>query len=349
MRDWEPIGAGGESGYTAGDPLNPGIIFGGTGHALQPRDEHADAQARLRRRSPETARATGRSRSCSRRRDPNSLYYANQFVFKTTDGAQTWTQISPRPHATRSGRSSDARRDRRGAHGSQRKARRRFTRSRRRRCRRRSIWIGTDDGLIQVTTDDGKTWQNVTPPAITAWSRVTMIEASHFDAEYRVRERRSPSASGLRSVHLSHARHGQDVAEDHERTAGRRLCPRGEGRSDAPADCCSREPSAARSSRSTTATAGSRSQLNLPVTSVRDFEIYENDLIVATHGRGFWVIDDISPLRQINDDGARVGCVSVQAGGCDQLSSRAATTGRRSRRTSRRRRIRRTARRSTTT
>jgi hypothetical protein len=46
-------------------------------------------------------------------------------------------------------------------------------------------------------------------------------------------------------------------------------------------------------------------QLNLPVTSVRDFEIYENDLIVATHGRGFWVIDDISPLRQINETVAK--------------------------------------------
>ena len=50
------------------------------------------------------------------------------------------------------------------------------------------VWIGTDDGLIQLTTDDGKTWQNVTPPAITPWSRVTMIEASHFDVERRVRD-----------------------------------------------------------------------------------------------------------------------------------------------------------------
>jgi hypothetical protein len=65
------------------------------------------------------------------------------------------------------------------------------------------------------------------------------------------------------------------------------------------ADCSSRERSAVPSYRSTTATAGKRLQLNLPVTSVRDFEFYENDLIIATHGRGFWVIDDISPLRQL--------------------------------------------------
>ncbi len=62
-------------------------------------------------------------------------------------------------------------------------------------------------------------------------------------------------------------------------------------------------------------------QLNLPVTSVRDFEIYGNDLIVATHGRGFWVIDDISPLRQINDDGAGGGRVSLQAGRRDQRAA----------------------------
>ena len=85
-------------------------------------------------------------------------------------------------------------------------------------------------------------------------------------------------------------------------------------------------------------------QLNLPVTSVRDFEIYENDLIVATHGRGFWVIDDISPLRQINDAVAEGRRAPLQAGRRDQRACRAATTARRCRRTSRRRRIRRTAR-----
>ena len=89
-------------------------------------------------------------------------------------------------------------------------------------------------------------------------------------------------------------------------------------------------------------------QLNLPVTSVRDFEFHDNDLIVATHGRGFWVIDDISALRQINDDGRAGRRVSVQAGGRDQRV-RAATTARRRRRTNRRPRIRRTARTSTTT
>jgi hypothetical protein len=66
------------------------------------------------------------------------------------------------------------------------------------------------------------------------------------------------------------------------------------------ADCCSREPSAARSFIRR-GRAWQPLHLNLPVTSVRDFEIYNNDLIVATHGRGFWVIDDISPLRQINE------------------------------------------------
>ena len=90
-------------------------------------------------------------------------------------------------------------------------------------------------------------------------------------------------------------------------------------------------------------------QLNLPVTSMRDFEIYGNDLIVATHGRGFWVIDDISPLRQINDAVASADALSVQAGRRDRRAARAATTARRRRRTSRRRRIRRTARTSTTT
>ena len=193
-----------------------------------------------------------------------------------------------------------------------------------------------------------RSWQNVTPPALTAWSRVTTVEASHFDFERGVRQRGSPSAAGLRAVHLSHARHGQDVAEDHEGPARRRLRARREGRSDAARLLF------AGTERGVFVSFDDGDnwqplQLNLPVTSVRDFEIYNGDLIVATHGRGFWVIDDISPLRQIDRCGAAVGRLPVQAGRRDQRHRRAATTERRCRRTSRRRPIRRTARRSTTT
>jgi hypothetical protein len=160
------------------------------------------------------------------------------------------------------------------------------------------LWVGTDDGLIHLTTNDGASWQNVTPPALTPWSRVTTVEASHADANvayasvdrhqlqdfepyiYRTRDlgkswqkitRGLPAGVYVHVVKEDPVRRGLLFAGT-ERGAFMSLD-----------DGDSWEPL----------------QLNLPVTSVRDFEIYQNDLIVATHGRGFWMIDDISSLRQV--------------------------------------------------
>jgi hypothetical protein len=161
------------------------------------------------------------------------------------------------------------------------------------------LWIGTDDGQIQLTSDDGKSWQNVTPAAISSWSKITMIEASHFDANtayasadrhqlqdfdpyiYRTRDLGKTwqkITSGLPAGVYVHV-----VKEDPSRK-GLLFAGTERGAWMSLDDGDSWQPL----------------RLNLPVTSVRDFEIYQNDLIVATHGRGFWVIDDISPLRQLD-------------------------------------------------
>ena len=162
------------------------------------------------------------------------------------------------------------------------------------------LWIGTDDGYIQLTPDDGKTWQNVTPSAITPWSRVTMMEASHFDAStayasvdrhqlqdfepyiYRTRDMGKTwqkITNGLPAGVYVHA-----IKED-PRRRGLLLAGTERGVHISFDDGDNWQSL----------------QLNMPVTSMRDFEIYGNDLIVATHGRGFWVIDDICPLRQLSD------------------------------------------------
>src|SRR6185503_7222650 len=112
--------------------------------------------------------------------DRNALYYANQFLFKTTDDAQTWTQISP--DLTRADPGVPPNMDATAATDTDRNGNRGVIYSVSPSPKTASlIWIGTDDGYIQVTTDDGKIWQNVTPRAVDAWSRVTTIEASHFD------------------------------------------------------------------------------------------------------------------------------------------------------------------------
>ena len=298
MRDWEPIGAGGESGYTAGDPLHPGIIFGGTG-------QHWDLENNIAIRGTaepavpdgETARADWTQPLVFSRADPHSLYYANQYLFKSVDGATSWRRISPdltRPDPgvpANLDATAAAQVDRNGKRGviytiapSPLQA--------------PVIWVGTDDGLIHLTTDDGATWQNLTPAALTTWSRITMMEASHFDVSaayasvdrhqlqdfepyiYRTRDRGKSWQKITRGLPAGVYVH--TVKED-PRRRGLLFAGTERGAFMSLDDGDNWEPL----------------QLNLPVTSVRDFEIYGNDLIVATHGRGFWVIDDISSLRQV--------------------------------------------------
>ena len=298
MRDWEPIGAGGESGYTAGDALHPGIIFGGNGQRY---DLENNIPIRGTTAPPmpsgETPRADWTQPLVFSRADPKALYYGNQYLFKTVDGAVSWRQVSPdltRPDPgvpPNLDAAAIAQVDRNGKRGviytiapSPIQA--------------PLLWIGTDDGFIQFSTNDGGNWRNVTPSEVTSWSRVTMIEASHFDPNvayasvdrhqlqefepyiYRTRDqgkswqkitRGLPSGVYVHTVKEDPIRRGLLFAGT-ERGAFVSLD-----------DGDNWQPL----------------QLNLPVTSVRDFEIYENDLIVATHGRGFWVIDDISPLRQV--------------------------------------------------
>ena len=296
-RDWEPMGAAGESGYTAGDPLHPGIVYGGTGTRWD-LETNSAVPGTTEPRSPEPARGDWTQPLVLSPADPHALYYANQFLFKTTDGAQTWTQISPDltrpdpgvPPNLDAAAAADNGNGRRGVVYTIAPSP----------VVAPTVWVGTDDGLIQLTTDDGATWRNVTPPAVGAWSRVTMIEASHFDLNtayaavdrhqlddfdpyvYRTRDQGGtwqkisdglPPGVYVHSVKEDPARRGLLFAGT-ERGA---FLSFDDGDHWQPL------------------------QLNLPATSVRDFAVYGNDLIVATHGRGFWVIDDISPLRQMGE------------------------------------------------
>jgi photosystem II stability/assembly factor-like uncharacterized protein len=300
MHDWEPISPGGESGYTAGDPLNPGVVYGGDGQRWN-LDENIPIEGTTTPKVPTgaTARGDWTQPLVFSKADKHNLYYGNQYLFKTNDGAKSWAQISP--DLTRQEDSIPPTLDAAAAAATDRNSKRGviytiapspLTAP--------LIWIGTDDGYIQLTQDDGKTWQNVTPSAITPWSRLTMIEASHFDANtayasvdrhqlqdfepyiYRTRDmgktwqkitKGLPAGVYVHSVKEDPSRRGLLVAGT-ERGAHISFDDGDNWQS---------------------------LQLNLPVTSMRDFEFYGNDLILATHGRGFWVIDDLSSLRQLND------------------------------------------------
>jgi photosystem II stability/assembly factor-like uncharacterized protein len=295
MRDWEPIGAGGESGYTAGDPLHPGIVYGGTGsrYVLA---ENRFIPGTTQPQSKEPARHDWTQPLVLSQADPRALYYGDQFVYRSRDGAQTWTQISD--DLTRPAPGVPSNLDAAAAADTSDNGQRGVVYT----IAPSPIlvpmlWVGTDDGRIQLTTNDGKTWQDVTPKALTAWSRVTMIEASHFDFNsayasvdrhqlqdfepyiYRTRDMGRTwqrISDGLPAGVYVHV-----VKEDPERQ-GLLFAGTERGAYVSFDDGDHWQPL----------------QLNLPVTSVRDFAVYDGDLIVATHGRGFWVIDDMSALRQ---------------------------------------------------
>ncbi len=306
QRDWEPIGAGGESGMTAGDPLHPGIIYGGTGSRFDlALNTSVGPTSGPRSDSGDAARTDWTQPLVLSPADPHALYYANQFLFRSTDEAQSWTQISP--DLTRPDPGVPSFLDPTSADDTDRNGKRGVIYTiAPSPVMLPKIWIGTDDGLIQVTSDLGKNWDNVTPAAITPWSRITTVEASHFDVNeayatvdrhqlndfnphlYRTRDNGRTWQEITRGLPAGAYLHA--VRED-PKTKGLLFAGSERGVSVSFDDGDSWQPL----------------QLNLPVTSMRDFQVHDNDLIVATHGRGFWVIDDIAPLRQANDAAAAGG------------------------------------------
>jgi len=298
MRDWEPVGAGGESGMTAGDPLHPGVLFGGTGQRYD-LETNLPVPGTTSPTTPGDDRADWTQPLVISRADPRAMYYASQYLYKTTDGAKSWTKISS--DLTRPDPGVPATLDAAAAAHADRNGKRGVIYAV---CPSPllvpMVWAGTDDGLIHLTLNDGKSWTNVTPPALTSWSRVTCMEASHFDFSaayasvdrhqlqdfepyiYRTRDQGKSwqrITAGLPVGVYVHV-----VKEDPMRQ-GLLFAGTERGAYVSMDDGDHWQPL----------------QLNLPATSVRDFEVYQNDLIVATHGRGFWVIDDISPLRQVTD------------------------------------------------
>src|SRR5689334_15111462 len=309
-RDWEGLCAGGESGYTAPDPLHPEILFGGTVSRCNV------LTGETKNVSPERSGTAGQYRHAwtqplvFSKADRHALYYANQFLYKTTNGGESWTQIS-----------ADMTREDPGVPANLNEAAAADAPPEKRRgviytiapspLRASMIWIGTDDGLVQLTNDDGKTWQNGTPPAMTSWSKVVMIEASHYDVNeaFAAVERHQlgdyephiyrtlDTGKTWKEITggLPAGIYVQTVKEDPER---RGLLFTGTERSVFVSfDDGDRWQSL---------------QLNLPPASMRDLEVHRDDLIVATHGRGFWVIDNMNLLRQLSDEVTRANAFLFQ-------------------------------------
>jgi photosystem II stability/assembly factor-like uncharacterized protein len=296
--DWRPIDAGGESGTIAADPRHPGHVYGfspgveenvesGWELVIDPTLKYSDTVWRNTWTMPIVASP----------HNPNVLYASHQRIFRSGDRGRSWQLISPdltRPRNTNPPNLDTATiADSTGL-------------SRRgvvywiapSPVRAHEIWAGTDDGLIWITRDEGAHWQNVTPPQLGPWSKVGIIDASHFDAQ---------------TAYAAVDRHRLDDNHPYiykTRDAGRHWSLITNGiPSNEPVNVVREDPK-----QPGLLYAGTEHgvyvsfddgaqwqslQLNLPVSSMRDIVFAGDDIVLASFGRGIWILDNASPLRQI--------------------------------------------------
>ncbi len=294
-RDWETAGAE-EYGYVVPDPLHPGVFYGGKV------DKFAESTGQQQDVSPNPLRGKGyrvvRTEPIAFDHfDQSLMYFGANRVYATRNGGQSWHTISPDltrahpaiPSVISAFESSDPQK---GAHRGVVYALAPSYRH------PGTIWAGTDDGLMWITRDGGAHWRNITPPELSAWSKISIIDASRFDdntAYIAVNRFR------LDDLHPWVYRTHDGGAHWTKITNG---LP-----SDEPVNAVRADPTIAgllyaggEGTVSVSFDDGGHwqsLQLNLPHTSMRDLNVHGNDLVVATHGRGFWILDDIEPLREL--------------------------------------------------
>ncbi|HEX3666907.1 MAG TPA: hypothetical protein VHU23_16910 [Rhizomicrobium sp.] len=299
MENFHEVTAGGESDMIAPDPDDPDIVYGGR---VQKLDLHTkqthEIDPTLAYPAAEWRKAWTLPLAFSRH-GPRVLYFANQRLFRTADGGQHWTAISP--DLTRDDSIPPPNLDPATAADDDHLTAHRgviytiapspLSAS--------LLWVGTDDGLVWRTADDGEHWTNMTPPAVTLWSKVGGIEPSHCDAN-------------IAYVAIDRHRLEDDAPHIYRtRDAGRTWIEIDNGIAhDAFVNVVREDPSCngllyAGTERGMFVSFDGGDgwqplQQNLPMTSVRDIDLHGDDVVIATHGRGFWIMDDASALRQMS-------------------------------------------------
>jgi photosystem II stability/assembly factor-like uncharacterized protein len=302
-QDLRPLDVGGESGSLAPDPRNLGLVYGNSNDGAATVTREIPATGWEQNVDPIVAypttlwRGTWTMPLAFSPVDRTSLYFAHQNIFRSRDGGVTWKMVSP-----------DLSRPNEGTPSNLDPATLADTNNVTRHgvvyaiapspLRADLIWAGTDDGYIWVTRDDTRSWKNVTPAALTSWSKVGIIEASHFDAA---------------TAYAAIDRHRLDDYKPYiyrTRDGGATWTQIANGIPDGSFVNAVREDPVRRGLLYAGTERGvyvsfndggfwQPLQLNLPVTSIRDIAVHRDDLIIATHGRSFWVMDDVAPLRQM--------------------------------------------------
>lgn len=296
FRDWSPVGVE-EYGFVAPDPTDENIVYGGKVTRF---DRRTGQVQRVGPARPPGYRVLRTQPVLFSPVDPRTLFFASNTLWKTSNGGQLWTAISPDlsreswqvPATVSAYRSApSAQPTRRGVIYAVGPSYIDST----------LIWAGTDDGIIHVTRNGGTSWMNVTPPDLAPWMKVSIIEASHFDPNTAYAAINTLRLDDLRPRILRTRDGGKSW------TLTTRGIPDGTVINVVREDPQRRGLLFAGSEQSVFVSFDDGEswqglRLNMPATSIRDLVIKDADLIAGTHGRGFWVLDDISPLRQVTAD-----------------------------------------------
>ena len=309
--DWEPT-AGGESAHLAPDPKNNDIVYGGTFKGYMMREDHSVDQTRSINIWPNNPAGSGAEIMKYRFNwnfpvkfsihDTNRLYAGSNFLHVTTNEGQSWETISPDltrglPETIKSS-GGPITQDNTGAEFYSN-----LFAINESPLEKGVIWVGSDDGLIHITRDNGTTWENITPSANMSpkLNMINCIDPSPFKkgtayiaaSSYKFGDYTpylyktsdygktwKVITSGIKNNHYTRAIRSDKVREGllYAGTEWGMYISFDDGNNWSPF------------------------QLNLPITSIRDLHVRDNDLIAATHGRSFWIIDDLTPLHQLSPD-----------------------------------------------
>jgi photosystem II stability/assembly factor-like uncharacterized protein len=301
LQHWYAVG-GMEGGFVAVDPRNSDIVYADGPGGMMTAFDRATEHLRSINVWPEAGKANMRFRFAwtspvfTSPLDPENVYHTSNYVHRSSDGGQTWRVISP--DLTRNDKSRPAAANQVGAEAESYPTVSTFAESPR---QRGLFWAGSDDGLVQVSRDDGASWKNVTPKGLPEFATVQAVEPSRHDParafiaahRYMLDDDRpyifrtddygaswtllTDGTNGIPATHFVHVVREDPVREGllYAGTEFGAYVSFDDGRHWQPL------------------------QLNLPVTPISDLLVHDSDLVLSTNGRSFWILDDISPLREL--------------------------------------------------